>query len=61
MGSYVCIWPDEKRFVYMALFIIFWGGMNLKLIQPSVIAMGECSISMRTPSALISHMLGKST
>ncbi|AWY00373.1 hypothetical protein A8139_10445 [Marinomonas primoryensis] len=36
----MCAFGPMKRFVYMALFIIFWGGM-IELIQPSVNRYGE--------------------
>ena len=36
----MCAFGPFKRFVYMTLFIIFWGGM-IELIQPSVNRYGE--------------------
>lgn len=36
----MCAFGPLKRFLYMALFIVFWGGM-VELIQPSVNRYGE--------------------
>ncbi|WP_421850997.1 hypothetical protein [Marinomonas sp.] len=36
----ICAFGPTKRFAYMALFIIFWGGM-IELIQPYVNRYGE--------------------
>lgn len=36
----ICAFGPTKRFAYMALFIIFWGGM-IELIQPHVNRYGE--------------------
>jgi len=38
--AFMCAFGPFKRFAYMTLFIIFWGGM-IELIQPSVNRYGE--------------------
>jgi len=61
MGSYGVFWPDENGFCLHGFIHPSFGWHDCKLIQPSVIAMANGSISMRTPSARYISLLARVT